>query len=291
MYLQLIRPQVALTTWKSYEDILNKKILPHFGEKTPITAITRLHVQLYINELAEAGYKPATVRRIFAVLRQLMRKAAAYELISTAAAVEQIVMPRRQRHELRTLTGTECRQLLAASTGEPLEWRCYLRMALDTGARRGEMVALRWADLNFKTGELLIERAAYRAGQIVGLKDTKAHFSRTVYVTKPTLRLLRELQITQGQIGGFIFRGKDGQMLYPTTPSKWFATFTDKCNLQVGGLHTLRHTSASLLLANGVPLTAVQKRLGHASMSTTFLYLHSDSEADLRARDVMEAIL
>lgn len=294
VFLDLKRRNVAVTTLSSYESIISTRLIPAFGN-FELNSITRLSVQLFVNSLSDDGLSSATVIRIFTVFREMLKKAVLYDLLDSIKAIENIELPRVIKREKRCLTVDECKYLFFCLRNEPLLWQAFFVTALDTGARRGELVALQWQDIDFDNSLIHIEKAAYRLKGVVGVKEPKGRASRSVFVTKRSLNLLRSLRMAQGVLdhSAFVFSA-DGGMMYPTSPSRWWSNFLKKTGVPHSegmGVHILRHTCASFLLANKVPIVAVQRRLGHASMSTTFLYLHGDLEADKRARDVFEKIL
>lgn len=298
-WLQMRRSRLAPTTYASYADILERYLLPHFGEKE-MDEITPLDVELFLGGLLGAGLAPGTVKRIYSVFRSAMTKAAKMELIrANPTGAEKIDPLPRGNREIEIFTSEEVRQLISCLQREELRWKCYGRTAIDSGARRGELVALQWRDLE---GDCChIRRAAYKLrGQPAATKPPKSGKGRSVHLTRETAALLAELRRRQRKdclrLGVswsakcFVF-GNLGRMLHPSTPTKWWTGFLERNELPRRPLHALRHTSATLLLAHGVDIKTVSARLGHSSLEVTQLYLHLIGDADRHAAEVMEGIL
>ena len=180
-------------------------------------------------------------------------------------------------------------------------WRVFFTMALDSGCRRGEILGLTWDDLDFGSGALHIRRSIYKlSGERVSTKEPKGRKTRTVYLSDTTLCLLRKLKLEQQKLSLlqgrpwrediFIFSNDAGATpLNPSTATHAWRRFLKHMRLPLKRLHDLRHTSATLLLHNGVDVRTVCARLGHASLSTTMIYLHADSGE--KAAGCMEQII
>lgn len=298
-WLELRKPRLAPTTYFSYVDVVNRYLIPYFGSKE-VDEVTPFDVELFLGGLLSSGLAPATVKRIYSVFRSAMSKAAKMGLITTNPTGGDKIDPLpRLRKEVEVFSPAEVHQLLQALQSESLRWLCYGRAAIDSGARRGELVGLQWRDLSGTCCQ--IRRAAYKLkGQPASTKAPKSGKARTVHLTRETAALLEQLRREQKKAclkAGtgwnnqlFVF-GTRGEMLHPTTPTKWWRGFLQRSGLQSRPLHALRHTSATLLLSGGVDIKTVSARLGHSSLEVTQLYLHLIGDADQRAAEIMESIL
>lgn len=298
-WLQMRKPRLAPTTYLSYVDVVNRYLIPYFGSKE-VDEITSFDVELFLGGLLGSDLAPATVKRIYSVFRSSMTKAAKMGLIrANPTGGDKIDPLPRFRKEIEVFSAEEVQNLLFFLQEEPLRWRCYGRTAIDSGARRGELVGLQWRDIDGTCCH--IRRAAYKLPkQPAATKPPKSGKARTVHLTRETAALLEQLRREQRKaclrsgtgwsVQYFVF-GTKGVMLHPTTPTKWWRSFLQRNDLPRRPLHSLRHTSATLLLAHGVDVKTVSARLGHSSLEVTQLYLHLISDADQKAAEVMESIL
>lgn len=298
-WLKLRAPYLAPTTYASYEKVVRNYLNPEFGSME-LDEITPLDVELFLGALLGAGKAPATVKRIYSVFRSAMNKAARMGLVSSNPTGYGKIdpLPKGQR-DIQHYSAEDLRQIFAALSGENLRWQCFVRLAVDSGARRGELVALQWRDLTADCIE--IRRAAYKlTGETAKTKAPKSGQTRTVHLTAETTALLEQLRREQkkaalksgaGWSNQYYIFGELGQMLHPTTPTKWWRHFLEQNDLPRRPLHALRHTSATLLLSGGIDIKTVSARLGHSSLEVTQIYLHLMSGADQKAAEVMSAIL
>lgn len=298
-WLELRKPRLAPTTYCSYVDIVNRYLIPAFGNKE-VDEITSFDVELFLSSILASGKSPQTAKRIYSVFRSAITKAARMGLITEnpTGAGKVDPLPRR-RKEIEVFSSAEVHLLLQALQGEPLRWHCYGRTAIDSGARRGELVGLQWRDISGTCCQ--IRRAAYKlSGQPAATKAPKSGKGRTVHLTHETVALLEQLRREQkkaclragtGWSNQLFVFGTRGAMLHPTTPTKWWRSFLQRSDLPNRPLHALRHTSATLLLSGGVDIKTVSARLGHSSLEVTQLYLHLIGDADQRAAEIMESIL
>lgn len=298
-FLLLKQARLAPTTLASYRDIVERILTPYFGAME-LEDISPLDVELFLSTILDAGAAPGTAKRIYAVFRSAMAKAVKLGLIRANPAGRDYVDPLPSgRREIKIFSAEEVQDILGALRSEPLRWQCFARAALDSGARRGELVALQWRDI--RDGQLHIERSAYKlAGQPAATKPPKSGKGRAVYLTAETVRLLERLRRSQrrdclqagtGWNSEYYIFGDKGALLHPTTPTGWWRKFLRKNGFAHRPLHALRHTCATLLLANGVDIKTVSARLGHSSLEVTEIYLHLVTEADRKAAEIMEQIL
>lgn len=310
-YLENIKAEVAETTYKSYIRIINTLIVPALGH-LKLKDIKPLHIQKFVNALCgddmkadEKGgkLKPATVQRYYVVLQSILHNAYRLELISSNPADSaKIKLPSIGEQKTEIYNKEELAELLSALDGEPLQFQCLIHLAIITGCRRGELVALEWKDIDFGSGTITVSKSAFlRTGEPVGIKDTKTHQSRKVAVAPYCLDMLRELHAEQLEKrlrfgtawkgADWVFIQADGSIMYPTTPSLTFSKFLKRKGLPHKKFHALRHTSATLSLISGVNIKTVSSRLGHSQMKTTDRYVHAVEEADKQASDVLGGLI
>ena len=179
-------------------------------------------------------------------------------------------------------------------------WQCLINLAIVTGCRRGELVALQWPDIDFDNGTISISKSVYQLkGQPIAVKQPKTAGSvRVVAIPQFIVDLLKDYQAEQKlthlkcgdqwQNGDWVFIQWNGAIMYPTSPTQWFSKFLKRHNLPHKKFHALRHTSATLLLTSGANIKEVSSRLGHSQLSTTNRYLHAVAEADKAAAQTFE---
>ena len=205
---------------------------------------------------------------------------------------------------------------------EPIKYRAMMTLAIYGGMRMGELAAIQWSDIDMEKGTLTINKALQNIpGQETFVKSTKNKSSdRPVSLPGSVISLLREYKLWQNgkkaEMGnlwhesGFLFTTIDGKMIYPGTISKWSLKFLRRHNeavkndvdipedekeaylLPENNFHSMRHTSASILINQGVDTITVSKRLGHARTSTTTdIYAHLLKNSDSAAADKLENVL
>lgn len=305
-YLENIKPEVAETTFKNYARIINTLIVPALGH-LKLKDIKPLHVQKFVNSLCDVEatgkngktLKPATIQRYYVVLQSILHNAYRLELISSNPADSaKIKLPSIGEQKTEIYDRAELAEMLSALEDEPLQFQCLIHLAIITGCRRGELVALEWSDINFSSGTIIVSKSAFiRKGQPPGIKDTKSHKTRKVSVSPYCLDMLQLLRTEQSEkrlkLGtawkgdNWVFIQNDGSMMYPSSPTLMFSNFLKKHNLPHRKFHSLRHTSATLSLISGVNIKTVASRLGHSQMKTTDRYVHAIEEADRQASDVL----
>ena len=300
-WLLLKSRRLSPLTLASYRGELERNVLPFFGDKE-INSISSVDVEMWLDDLLARAQAPETAKRSYAVFRSLMHKATVLGLCEANPARSEVIEPLPScRKETEILSQDDLTAVLDAVKEEPLRWRGYVMSALETGARRGELVALRWKNIDFSSRIIIFDSSAYKlAGEKAGIKCTKNGKTKKVHVSMDLLRLLRSLQREQMRdclrngvpydVAGFVF-GKCGAMMHPTTPTGWWSKFQKRHSLKHYKLHALRHTMASYLLASGASLKTVSSRLGHSGLEITQRYLHTIDSADIKAADQMAAIL
>ena len=164
-------------------------------------------------------------------------------------------------------------------------------------------MGLKWSDIDFTTGILTVSRSNYKltGDPEIHSKSTKTGRSRQLVLPSYCIRMLKEYRVEQNKyrlsLGDawhgdeWIFIQADGKPMYPTTPTLWFSKFQERHHLPHRKFHSLRHTSATLLLTNGTNIKNVSARLGHTQLKTTNRYVHAISEAEHQAAHTLELIL
>jgi len=275
-YTDVLRHQVALSAAENYRSIARNHINPTLGRKK-VNSLTTSDVDRLLSQKIASGLSVSTVRRIRSVLAQGLDQGIRWGSVTRNVASLSRA-PKEQRREGRTLTPEQARRLLDALQGHPNE-PLYALM-LSTGLRRGEALGLRWDDLNQKKAVLQVRRQLKREGGELMTMDTKtAKSRRAINLPQPILVMLRTLKTRQSRerlaLGeawidsGFMFTTAIGTPIDPRNLLRQFKGICDLAGLGDWHLHELRHSAASLMLAQGIPLQVVSDVLGHSSIRMT----------------------
>lgn len=311
-YLELKKTVLSPNSYAFYETIINTELIPKFG-KMKLREIKTYHIQEFIQYLTTekkhrngeaGGISPSTVRRYATVLRSIL--SLAYQLEYTdndAGASKRIIFPKVETCEVEVYTEEEVRVILSALDAEPINIRALVELAIFTGMRRGEIVGLKWADIDFENQCLSIKRSIYKPKDGKALeKEPKSKSSiRTISLPEHLIKTLLEYKLHQDRHISFmgdawnkldyVFTEEDGLVMNPQTPTRQFSNFLKRHNIRHLKFHGLRHTSATMLLANGCDIKTVSSRLGHADLETTGIYLHALESTDRKAAKTFDAFI
>jgi integrase len=271
-----VRGTVRTSTFERHEQIVRAHVNPALG-RIRLKNLTPPHVRGLIAEKLESGLAPATVRKIHSTFHKALSGAVSDGLIPRNAA--DVKAPRPTPKEMRPLSEVEARTFLEATRGDPFE-ALYV-LALTTGLRRGELLGLRWDDVDLERGTLRVGRALVREGGRHRVGETKTRRGRRqVNLTPRTVKALRthrkrQLEEKLRLVGlyedsGLIFTTQTGTPVNPENLVKRsFKPLLREANLPDIRFHDLRHTCATLLLGRGVHPKLVQELLGHATIAMT----------------------
>jgi integrase len=278
---------------------LDHAILPALGH-VQAARLTAADLDRFYRRLLKVGgpkgpYAPATVQRVHGIIRRALSQGVRWGWISHNPAID-ASPPRVLHRELRPPTPKEVVSLFAAAqTGDPA-LAAFLMLAASTGARRGELIALRRHDLDLSTGMLAIERGIVCVGAELLEQGTKTHQARRVSLDSRTVEVLTSHLAGQNELAasigtaflsnGFVFTNSlDGSIPWrPESVTRSFSRLCARCGVVGVRLHDLRHYVATRLLTSGIDVRTVAGRLGHRNPSTTLnVYAHflpgSDREA------------
>ena len=264
-------------TQRDYRGIVRRYLIPGLGTVL-LAALRPTHIQgLYAN-LLERDLSARTVLHTHRVLSEALSHATKWGLV-TRNVCDVVDPPRPQRKEMIALDTEGVRRLLAAANSSP--YRDVFLVALYTGLRRSEVLALRWENVDLAQHTLNVVAGLHRlSGQGLVLLPAKTSRSRRqVALTREVVDVLRQIRgslvVQQLELGpawqdsGFVFTKPTGRPVDPEKVSKAFSEIAKSAGLEGVRLHDLRHTHASLMLQAGVHPKIVSERLGHASISIT----------------------
>jgi integrase len=311
-WLSWKRSQVSERTWERYSSLLRSSVIPSLGALR-LQDVTPQHLdEFYARCLRdEAGQRkdstvsPTTVHHRHVALKMALERAVEIGVLSKNPA-QFTSPPRPSRPEMRVLSEGEAQILLAALAGTRAELVAYL--ALTTGARLGELLALRWSDIDLEAGVACIRRTVveHMVGQgrqsWYSFKEPKSGHGRSVDLGAATITRLKAHRKAQAQVRlaaaqdradlDLVIASSSGTPLRPSTTSGWFRTVVADTGLQGVRFHDLRHAHATFLLKAGTPPHVVSRRLGHSTVAFTLqVYAHVLPGQQREAAEAIEATL
>jgi integrase len=286
--------RVAARTATRHRGIVEQNIVPRLGH-VPMRKLTAVHIEAFEAELQREGWikqrrapkngeqpgprglSAQTVIHIHRTLSQALSHAVRLGVLLRNPAA-QVKPPRPDRREINILGKDEISTLLAAAKGTPLY--VPVLVAVTTGVRRGELLGMRWSDLDLKAGTLTVKQSLERIKGKVAFKAPKTKTSRrSITLPSATVKALQEHRSAQAEerlilgLGrdprGLVFIRPDGEPLDADSLTKAFARLIAATGVTPITLHGLRHTHISHLLMDGVHVKVVSERAGHANINIT----------------------
>jgi integrase len=264
-----------------------------------------MHVQDLYQKLLAGGRKSKkggalsanSVLHVHRVLFSALRQAVRWRLVPSNVA-EAVEPPRIRQIEMRTLDAVEVRRLLEAASETRLHE--VILVAVSTGMRRGEVLGLRWPDIDFERSRITVSNALQPDGTLSQPKTVRSR--RDIGAPSTVLEALRSHKAHQNELKlalgpayadcGFVFATEFGASWTPDSISTLYRAIVKRAKLGKLRFHDLRHTAASLMLGEGLPITTVAAILGHANTSTTLsVYAHAIKGSEQGAAMLMERIL
>ncbi|MEO8458274.1 MAG: site-specific integrase [Chloroflexota bacterium] len=299
-WLETVKPTLKPRTWERYEQLLRVHAFPHL-QSVSLTKLTPQHLQRLYAASQETGSSPATVRQLHAVIHRCLKQAHRWNVVGRNVA-DLVSAPRVHRREMRVLSPSEARVLLEAAQGDRLE-ALYV-LALSTGARQGEILGLRWRDIDLDNGAMNVSRTLHHMrGGFIFTEPKSGHSKRQVELTDTAIVALRRHRINQAEERLRAGPARDDQdLVFPTKTGnpmdasnllrERFYPLLERAGLPKIRFHDLRHTAATLLLGRGMHAKIVSEMLGHSNIGITMdLYSHVTPTMQKEAARVMDAIL
>ena len=268
-----VRPGTA----KNYRVALDSHIIPVLG-KMKLKDIRSDHIQNFYSIKMKTDSNKSVIGVIHSVLHLAFDQAMKWGMIGRNP-VEAVIKPKHKSKEIRTLDENQTRTFLSIVIGTRYE--AIFWMAITTGLRQGELIGLRWSDLNWSTKQLQVQRQIQRiSGKGLSFCEPKSKSGkRTIVLSDEMIEKLRKHLDTQDMARSFAEdRWKENDLIFSTyigTPIdrndlfKKFKEFLEQAGLPNIRFHELRHTAATLMLKQGIHPKIVQERLGHSNISMT----------------------
>lgn len=289
-WLPAKRATIKETTFASYEMHVTKHIVPRLGS-VPLLSVSAGHLNAFYADLladgrrnGAGGLSPATVERIHATIHKALADAVRWGRLARNPA-DRADPPKESTAEMSVWTPEQLGTFLDSVRTDRL-FAAWL-MAAMTGMRRGELLGLKWSDLDLEAGTVSVRQirtvAKYR---VVTFTPKTEKGRRTIALDPHTVAALRSYRVAQKEervlLGpdyansdDLVFTKPNGSAIHPERFSAWFTQRCRKSGLPRVRLHDVRHSYVTALLAEGVPLKVVSQRVGHASpMVTMTIYQH-----------------
>ena len=313
--------ELAPSTYKRYCRMLETRLLPYFGHfyvnKIKPTDIMQFYDLLskdtqLVRKKDNDGNKTLkplsgkTILEHHRLLRAMLHKAVYWQVIVSNPA-ERVQPPKAKKPKRKYYDDDQCKILLEnleQLDEEQIKYKTAIILTVFTGVRLGELMGLEWNDIDFRNGIVSINRSSqYLADTGVFTKVPKTESSiREVAIPDFVISLLEEYKLwyeeqksLYGELwidSNRLFVQADGKPMHPSTISKWFVKFIGQIGLPVINFHGLRHTNATLLIAQNIDVAVVAARLGHAQITTTFnFYVHPIIAHNKKAGFALENLL
>lgn len=303
-------------TVRSYSDTARLYITPHLGQ-VKLQKLRTLDVEQLLTRLHQIGKSPAILAYTLGVLKMALRQAVKWQLVVRNVA-EAVDPPTRQKPEMQVWTASQAATFLKEAESHRLYAAFYL--ALMTGMRRGEILGLTWADIDWEGSRLKIRnnlvevRRPGKAGKYHAGKSTISSVQsalttpkttascRTIVLSSGTMARLQEHRCRQKhelQLAGlewtddgFVFTNESGGKTEPRSFYGWYRQIKESAGLPHIRFHDLRHTAASLMFKRGLSPKVVSDRLGHADVAFTMrIYTHLyDEQREEAAFDLSDLL-
>jgi integrase len=290
------KPRLRAKSLQDYEGLLRRYVRPQLGMK-PLVSVQAFDVQRLYRELLDRGLSARSIRYTHAVLRSALKQAVRWKLL-LANSAELVDLPRHIRRTVGVLSVEQARTFMAAIVGHPYE--ALFALAMTTGMRPSEYLALTWADIDLVRGTVSVSRTLEWKKGGWQFADTKRSRSRRVIKLQAWVIAILEKyrqgvdpQAANGPAQKFVFVAKRGGPIHESKFAlRYFKPLLKDAGLPNIRLYDLRHTAATLALAAGVSPKIISEQLGHASVAFTLdVYSHVLPHMQDAAAEKVQALL
>lgn len=299
-WIDLKKKTVRPNTVRNYSERYERNIKNVIGNKL-LTEVKPIHCQKIFSDMADEGYKTTTIYQTRIALYNMLEFAKENEVIITNPCKKSVKSDiGKPSDKKEALTIDDQRRFLAAAKGQSYEYQ--YRFALQTGLRTGELVGLKWEDINFERKTLTIERSMefrYKVGEWrVGPPKSKSGY-RTIPLTDEAICILkaqkeknRKLKVIDKEWADTVFLCRKGQPVKNSTYDTALFIICDKAGIKRFSMHVLRHTFATRCIEGGMTPKTLQKILGHSNIGITMnLYVHITEEEKQKEIDLVAEAL
>ena len=303
-WLEIAKGRLAVATYSSYAAMIKRPVGPYFRQRNlTLRELEARHLQMFYSEMLRK-VKPNTVIHYHAIIHSALKYAVKTDMLVQNVA-DKVDRPKKNSFQPVFLSAEEMQKMFEALRGTKLE--LPVLVAAFYGFRRGEVLGLKWDAIDFERGTISVIRTV----TTITVDGKQTEIEQQSAKTKSSLRTLpligsfreyfmqvKEAQELNEQIcgncynheyDGFVFVDELGERMRANYLTSAFPKFLESHGLRRMRFHDLRHSCASLLLANGVPLKHIQEWLGHSDFTTTAnIYAHLDYKSKITSAQAME---
>jgi integrase len=272
---------INIQTEKVYDFYLSKFILPGLG-KVKLNDLKFMQIQSYINELGEDDLSSETIRKIHSIVHSSLETAIDMELLVKNPS-NKIILPKRESLELKVWNEQEISSFLNIAKRD--RYFIVYHLGLSTGMRRGEILGLRWKDIDLDKRELQVKQTLSKDGKMFLPKPKTKASRRIINLPEKTIQSLKKLKRraeNEKKLAGGSYTDYDlvvctqlGTPLNPSNLRRSFNRLIKSADVPSIRFHDLRHTHSTMLISKGVNIKVVSERLGHSSIRVTLdVYSH-----------------
>ncbi|MBM7702850.1 tyrosine-type recombinase/integrase [Metabacillus iocasae] len=266
---------IGVQTTKVYKAYLQGRIVPELGNYK-LSKLSTIQIQSFINRLSEEGLSSSTIKKIHEIIRNSLEHAVDFELVPKNVALK-VKLPKANKKEMTVWNEDEVNQFLKVAREDPSY--IVFHLALTTGMRQGEVLGLRWKDVDLEKGLIRIKQTLSHDGKEM-MSGAKTQSSlRAINLSEVTIRALktRKLTVSKEKLSlGTIYEDFDliactqhGTPFNPANVRRTFNRLIKLADVPKIRFHDLRHTHATLLLSKGVNVKVISERLGHSNIKVT----------------------
>jgi integrase len=307
-WFEMAKGDFSPSTVKETRGFIDRNLFPQLGT-VPLSKLKASDLDRFYRRLMATGgaggrpLSPATVRRIHGILRRALGQGVKWGWLGVNPAAA-ATPPRVPQPQITPPSGEALGRILKRAAEHSPELACYLLVAAATGARRSEVIALRWRNIDIDAAVVSIERGVVFGPDGLAEKDTKTHAARRVALDAATMAALAAHRIRMSERAdmcgselvpdAFVFsNAADGsECWFPDSVSRSFRRLCALEGLPDVRLHDLRHFVATQLLGAGVDVRTVAGRLGHRNAATTLnVYAHFLEQTDRTAADIIGRVI
>ncbi|MCL5289584.1 MAG: site-specific integrase [Firmicutes bacterium] len=302
---------LAPKTLYRYKQILNSRVIPALGH-LKIDQIKPVHLIEFYDNLSEDGIRTdgkegklseETIHYHHRIISKILHDATEWQVIPANPA-SRVPPPKVHKKHGKFYDEEQTKVLMAAAEAEDVKHKALIYLAVFCGLRCGEIMGLEWQDIDFNKSTLTVRQASqYLPGQGVFTKEPKNESSlRVISIPLRVLNVLSQHKNNQEKLAAKldnlwheserVFTNRDGRPAHPGWPSRWFPKFIKRHKLPPLNFHGLRHTAATIMIAQGADIKNLSSRLGHSNINTTGnIYAHALKSVDRDIADKTDAFI